>query len=128
MIGTFICIASFTTISLTDQANSLLSGFLGYVSVVALVAPLLIAFGTVATGICLMLCGWPLARLTRKSLASAEGIIIAISGALIVSAAILAIFDRSLLFEPFAHMVLLGFAVPAALFYRDDILTERVLD
>jgi hypothetical protein len=101
---------------------------IGSTIILALLVPLVMAFATVVIGLCLMFFGWPLARLSHPLLASSGGVLIAVSGAVAVMSALIALVDIRLWAEPFALLITASFAIPAALFYRDDILTERVLD
>ncbi|WP_298469566.1 hypothetical protein [uncultured Erythrobacter sp.] len=78
--------------------------------------------GSIGTAFCLLAIGLPLAIVARNILAQPSGFLIAFGGAVLACATLGIIFGNLL-----ASAVFLPFAVPAAYFYRSEILLERSL-
>jgi hypothetical protein len=78
--------------------------------------------GIIGTYLCLMLFGMPLASLSQARLDSLFGLGIAITGALIISTIL-----AGLISSPHFVLVLIAYALPAAIYYRREILLERAI-
>ena len=87
--------------------------------------------GTLAIGLALMLAGAAIARVVGEQLEGGKGIAIALSPALVMSAALYVLMTDdpfSAHAEPFVGVAAVCFAVPAALFYRRHVLLERAFE
>lgn len=90
--------------------------FAGFVFLIALVV------GTIATALCLTIFGLPAAHLLQRSLATPTGATMAMLVAIVASAIVAFLISGG----P-AILVILPFSIPAAIYFRRDILLEREL-
>ena len=118
-----VMVAAFTALgfALPNSARGFDPGYLLVLTPFAF----LIAFitGTLSTAVFLLVFGVPLAFVSRGTLASPFGLGIALSAALLASAAF-----AGLMSEPVLIWLSSPFATAAAFFYRREILFERELD
>lgn len=79
--------------------------------------------GTIAVLFCLLIFGLPLAGLARTHLEGASGVAVALTAAFFVSALLAGIYG-----SPESILIILAYAVPAAILYRREILLERIFE
>ena len=92
--------------------------------------------GTIGTGLMLLVFGALIARLSRDVIGSWIGLAIAITSALALSACFALLFassDQTGLYLDsdtalFVGALSVAFALPAAIIYRREILTEQIVD
>lgn len=120
-VGGLITAAYFTLMWLSPNGNST-SGLLGTFVFAGFILFLSISIGTIAIALCLTLFGLPIAYLLRDSLATGFGSTVAMLSAVIVSALVALLVSGG----P-AVLVILPYAIPAAIFFRREILLEREL-
>lgn len=97
-------------------------------SLVLLALAFTLAFigGTIATALMLLLAGAALARLSRSFLETRLGLVVAMGSAILVSL-ILGLLIAGSDGVSGASIVIMAYAIPAAILYRREILTERIV-
>lgn len=117
--------------NLPEAAIVAVSAFLALIALFLLV----FAAGTIAVGLCLLLFGAAIARLSRGFIQSWEGLLITIGSALALSYCIGWIFSGMPWPTSFndtlvkgGWLFILPFAVPAAILYRREILMEQATE
>jgi hypothetical protein len=128
LLGAILLASTFLFDGLATRAN-FEGTFYIRLALVALLAGFV--FGSLATGLALMLVGAALARLVGDQLEGVKGIAIALTPALAMSAALYVLVTDdpfSADAEPFVGVAAVCFALPAALLYRRQVLLERAFE